>query len=86
MLYSVENMNDDQINNRRLERLYFHLETGDYFPMLATIFGFLEETVTECGCASKLAIAPIETDVIKNVRKDLEYLHKNYKIVRATDN
>jgi hypothetical protein len=67
-----------------LERLRFHLKTGDYFPLLATILGFLEETVKECDCSAEAELAPMEARVIETVRKDLAYLNKNYHIVPKT--
>jgi hypothetical protein len=49
--------------------------------MLATILGFLEETVKECDCSAEAELAPMEAKVIETVRKDLAYLHQNYHIV-----
>jgi hypothetical protein len=65
----------------RIERLTFHLKTGDYFPMLATILGFAQETVAGCGCGADSDLLPLETGVLKDTRNDLMYLHKNYRIV-----
>ena len=70
-----------QENEYDIERLDFHLKTGDYFPMLATILGFIQESVGECACTTVTEMVPIETKLIQNVRKDLAYLHKNYRIV-----
>jgi hypothetical protein len=63
----------------RLKELEFHIKSGDYFPLLATIMGFLEESVRQCENGF-LTIAPMESEVIQNVRKDLIHLHKNYQI------
>ncbi len=92
MVYSVKHMafyrftpatpaEPVQEKDHRLERLKFHVNTGDYFPMLATILGFLEETVQECKCGLTAEIVPVETKVVRDVRKDLSYLHHNYEIV-----
>jgi hypothetical protein len=69
----------------RIERLSFHLQTGDYFPMLATILGFVEESVQDCSCTAVDALAPLERDVLKGTRHDLMYLHKNYRIVPISE-
>ncbi|MDB5195371.1 MAG: hypothetical protein JWO84_555 [Parcubacteria group bacterium] len=63
----------------RLERLEFHIKTGDYFPLLATVMGFLEESIRTCENGF-LTIAPIEAKVIENIRQDLIHLHKHYQI------
>lgn len=89
MLYSgKKRMNDRReptSDEYSLERLTFHLETGDYFPMLATILGFLEETIIEREHSSVSELISMETLVIRNVRKDLDYLHKNYRIIPNSD-
>lgn len=64
----------DAEDDRRIERLEFHLKSGDYFPMLATILGFVEETVKDC------AKDDVQYGLIQKVRKDLMHLHKNYRI------
>ncbi len=66
---------------KRLERLDFHLKTGDYFRVLATVLGFLEETVADCTCSAVSDMTPLEQEVIKSLRQDLAYLHDNYRIV-----
>ncbi|MDB5274981.1 MAG: hypothetical protein JWO58_3348 [Chitinophagaceae bacterium] len=66
-------------DTERLARLHFHVKTGDYFPMLATILGFIEETLdTYPGLSDSLPI--LEKDLIQGVRKDLMYLHEYYQI------
>jgi hypothetical protein len=74
-------IHDKSSDDERLEKLKFHLDTGDYFPMLATILGFVQETVTECECADVADILPMETRIVRDTRKDLMYLHSNYHIV-----
>ncbi|NNM83974.1 hypothetical protein HKL94_02040 [Candidatus Parcubacteria bacterium] len=64
--------------DERLSRLNFHLETGDYFPFLATLLGFVEETIAS-GDRSEDMNA-IQLDAIKSARKDLSYLRDHYQI------
>lgn len=64
----------DAADDHRIERLEFHLKNGDYFPMLATILGFLQETVKDCAKDST------QYQLVQDVRKDLMHLHKNYRI------
>ncbi len=66
----------DAEDDRRIERLEFHLNAGDYFPMLATILGFLQETAKDC------AKDDVQYELIKKVRKDLMHLHQNYRITK----
>jgi hypothetical protein len=77
----IHDGNSDSEHNERIERLKFHLETGDYFPMLATVLGFIEETVSECECTQIVEKVPLETKAVRDARKDLLYLHRNYYIV-----
>ena len=77
---------DQPIDDERKERLDFHLNTGDYFPMLATILGFAQENVQDCACSAEDGeIASIEKDVLEKTRKDLMYLHQNYRIVPISE-
>jgi hypothetical protein len=76
---------EPQSEEVRLERLTFHLQTGDYFRVLATVLGFVQETVTECTCTVESDLGPLETRVISSVRADLDYLHNNYRIVRIDE-
>lgn len=64
----------DATDDHRIERLEFHLKNGDYFPMLATILGFLQETVKDCAKDN------VQYQLVQDVRKDLMHLHKNYTI------
>ena len=72
-------------DEERLGRLSYHLETGDYFPMLATVLGFVEESVQTCSCAETEALLPLEAVALKGARTDLMYLHKNYRLVPITE-
>lgn len=66
-------------DTERLARLHFHLKTGDYFPTLATILGFVEETISGYP-ASPDTLPSLERELIHSVRKDLMYLHEYYRI------
>jgi hypothetical protein len=68
----------------RLNRLSYHIESGDYFPMLATVLGFVEESVQSCSCAATEALLPLEAHALKGARTDLMYLYKNYRLVPIT--
>lgn len=57
------------------ERIDFHVEKGDYFALLSTVMGFLQESLADCAKGSK------EYELTKDLRKDLRYLHENYRIV-----
>jgi len=63
----------------RLEQLQYHLETGDYFPLLSTIMGFMEEAMRECQTGT-LTLVPMEAEVIRQMREDLIHLHTHYEI------
>ena len=70
---------ETEVDTERLAQLRFHLESGDYFRLLATVFGFLEESVKECE-VGPITLAPVEAELIQSVRKDLFHLHDNYEI------
>ncbi|MEK9160679.1 MAG: hypothetical protein AAB440_01405 [Patescibacteria group bacterium] len=67
----------DAADDHRIERLEFHVKSGDYFPMLATILGFVEETIAQCG---KSELAERQYTLLKDVKKDLTHLHQKYEI------
>lgn len=59
------------------ERLLFHIRTGDYFAMLATALGFVEEALE----AKEERVVPSpELSVLRQMKKDLLFLHANYNI------
>lgn len=76
-LYEVYSDESD-IETRR-ERLIFHLKTGDYFAMLATILGFVEETL-ERAESKNLELAQKEAALARRLREDLIYLQEHYRI------
>ncbi len=61
------------------ENIELHVRANDYFPMMSTLLGFLEESVGLCGPADALTDAQIRA--ITAARKDLAYLHQHYRIV-----
>ena len=75
----------DSPDDDHLDRLSFHLETGDYFPMLATVLGFVQESVQTCSCSETEELLPLEATALKGARTDLMYLHKNYRLVPITE-
>ncbi|CAN5730875.1 hypothetical protein BH11PAT2_BH11PAT2_07000 [soil metagenome] len=66
-------------DTERLARLHFHVKTGDYFPTLATILGFVQETLNSYPMVAD-SLPLLEKDLIQSVRKDLMYLHEYYQI------
>lgn len=59
----------------RLSKLKYHLDSGDYFAFLATVFAILEDTFTSGAqnTAEQLAL-------IQSMRKDLVFLQQKYQI------
>ena len=66
-------------DTERLARLHYHLKSGDYFPTLATILGFVEETISGYQDGPD-SMPRLECELIQSVRKDLMYLHEYYSI------
>ena len=62
----------------RIARLHFHIKSGDYFATLATILGFLEETLGDPQAAGPLPA--MEKDLLRSVRKDLMHLDEYYTL------
>src|SRR3989344_6600078 len=54
----------------QLKLLEYHLQTGDYFPLLSTVMGFFEEAMRECQ-TGPLVLAPMEAEVIQQMREGL---------------
>jgi len=63
-------------DDERIERLHFHLKTGDYFALLATIMGFIEDTL-QTAHAMNEPLKERELGLIRELKKDLMYLHEN---------
>ena len=66
----------------RREKLLFHVQSGDYFGMLATALGFVEEKLNQSVCTNeeKKVILSDELLLVRNLRDDLRYLHDNFDI------
>ena len=58
----------------------FHVKTGDCFPTIATIAGLLEDSLIESREKGQPPADYVIT-VLEQLRKNLMYLDKNYKIV-----
>lgn len=58
------------------ERIDYHIRTGDYFSVLATMLGFLEETLVPENETSAHMKA-----LAHELRTDLRYVQANYAIV-----
>jgi len=76
--YLIRDVEEDKESPH--ERLVFHVNTGDYFGVVNTVLGFCEEEVMDSikeNSAQKAAIL----EGIRTIRKDLDYLDANYRIV-----
>lgn len=63
------------------ERLLFHLKTGDYFAVLATALGFIEEALVDNKANT---IPRAELALLRDMRKDLLFLNTRYEIHEKT--
>lgn len=75
---SVLILEEGQDADGEFKQLIFHVENGDYFAMLSTLLGFVEEAAAkleEKDEAMKIAEAQIA-----RLRANLKYLHDNYTI------
>jgi hypothetical protein len=70
----------DKPADERRATLMRHIESGDYFAVLATILGFLEETVRACH-EQQTPMDITQVRVIESLREDLKFLHESYRIV-----
>ena len=68
---------DSEEESADLERLLFHVKAGDYFSTLATILGFVEETMKEQDSKKKMTY---EINTLRHMKKDLVYLNDNFDI------
>jgi len=59
------------------ERLLFHIRTGDYFAMVATALGFVEEALET---KEEDTLPSPELSVLRQIKKDLLFLHAHYDI------
>ena len=60
----------------------FHIRSGDYFSVLATMMGFIEETLAACGAEHENDSSNEKQRAIaRELRHDLRYVQANYEIV-----
>lgn len=60
------------------QNIDFHIRTGDYFSFLATLMGFMEETIATCGDND---LIEKHQKLARELRHDLRYVQANYSIV-----
>lgn len=60
------------------QQIDFHIRTGDYFSFLATLMGFMEETVATCGDNE---LIEKHKKLARELRHDLRYVQANYSII-----
>lgn len=75
--YSIR-QNIGYLLNDSPEHLDFHVKTGDYFAFVATLMGFVEESLARCDSTN---VPHNEREMARELRNDLQYVHSNYKIV-----
>lgn len=61
------------------ERIDFHVKSGDYIALVATVMGFLQEGLERCPASKK------EHELAADLLKDLRHVHKHYRIVPKED-
>lgn len=58
----------------RKKNINFHIKSGDYFGTLATVIDLIRQ--------EKEKIEGKENKILKDLKEDLFYLQKNYKIIK----
>ena len=61
------------------ERLKYHVETGDCFNMIATVLGFLEESLRQHG-EKNPELETKEVEAARALRERLQFLNQHYCI------
>lgn len=63
------------------ERIDYHIKSGDYLPLVATIMGFMEEALmrTDSPAANDRKIE-MALKLARELRKDLRYVGANYEL------
>mgnify|MGYP001565162621 CR=1 FL=1 len=75
---TILTLQDSQNESGQFKQFIFHVEHGDYFAMLSTLLGFVEETANKLQEKDEaMKIAEIQ---IARLRENLQYLHENYTI------
>lgn len=70
---------DSPVDAERLSRLTFHIQAGDYFPFIATVLGFVQDTLADRGEMTPLE--RMQSEQIDRLRKDLIHIHEHYDLV-----
>lgn len=63
-------------------RLAFHIKSEDYFAVLTTALGFIEEKLVACVGTGEQSDHVPEIALIRRMRHDLVLLHKEYRIAQ----
>lgn len=63
------------------ERIDYHIKSGDYLPLVATIMSFMEEALlrTDSPAANDRKIE-IALKLARDLRKDLRYVDAHYEL------
>ena len=70
-------LRDDE--GERHDRLMYHISSGDYFNMVATILGFLEESLQQRS-TPEAELEVREIKLARELREDLRYLNQHFCI------
>ncbi len=70
---------DDALIRARRSQLEYHIDTGDFFLLLATLFGFLEETAADPESVPA-ELRQMQAELASTLRHDLQYLQQRYHI------
>jgi hypothetical protein len=63
------------------ERIDYHIESGDYLPLLATMMGFMEEALqSNDNDAANERKTEIALKLARELRQDLRYIGANYRL------
>lgn len=61
------------------ERIDYHIKSGDYIPLLATLMGFMEEALqSNDSVAANERKTEIALKLARELRQDLRYVGANY--------
>lgn len=68
------------------ERIEYHIKTGDYLPMVATIMGFMEEALlqTDSPAANERKIE-MALKLARELRQDLRYVNAHYNLIARNE-
>jgi hypothetical protein len=72
-----------QDEQQKHKSMLFHISAGDYMTTLATILRFFEETIHNTKTTPEMRM--LQLKAMKNIREDLLYMDKHYKIVAKSE-